>query len=118
NGMKFMVMSYETAEQFAARKNEQKDAYWVSWRSYFQAMEDAKVLAYGGNILQEPETARTIYADGEQIQTADGSLVDDAKQVSGYWVIDVPSWKEAEAWARRSPAIHGGAIELRPIFER
>jgi len=51
--MKFMLMSNESEEDFAARTdNERKEEYWTEWKAYFGAMNDAGILAYPGYILQ------------------------------------------------------------------
>jgi hypothetical protein len=114
NTMKFMLMSYESEEDFAARTdNERKEQYWTEWKAFFAAMKDAGILLYPGNILQSGSAAHTVRRiDGQ----AKGPYVDTKEQLSGYWIIDVSDLNQALEWANRAPATVNGAVEIRPIW--
>jgi hypothetical protein len=114
--MKYMLMSYESKEDFAARTDEQrKEQYWPEWKAYFGAMQNAGVLSYPGNVLQPGSAAYTVRSGGGQSR-AQGPYADTAEQLSGYWIIDVPGIDEAMEWAGRAPATANGTVEIRPVW--
>ena len=112
--MKFMIMSFENEKDFEARTdNEQKAKYWTDWRGYFNAVREAGILSYPGNILQSGATAHTVKNE----ELINGSQISAKAQLSGYWIIDVSDFDQAVEWSKRCPAIANGSVEIRPIFE-
>ncbi len=66
--------------------------------------------------LQPPSKgARVTYAGGKPTVT-DGPFAE-AKEVVGYWMIDVRSKDEAVEWAKRVPADSGNVVEVRQVYE-
>lgn len=62
------------------------------------------------------EGARVAFSGGDPVST-DGPFIESKKVIGGYWIIDVPSKKDAVDWARKCPAANGDVIEIRRIFE-
>lgn len=116
--MKYMMMTYESKEDFAARTDEsRKEQYWSGWRSFIQSMKDAGVLFYPGNVLQPNHTATTVSAVDGNVQASEGAYASDALlSFSGYFLIDVPDLDEAVRWASLAPAVVRGTVELRPVL--
>jgi hypothetical protein len=52
-------------------------------------------------------------ADGKS-QVLDGPYIDSKEQLAGYFLIDVPDFDAAIAWAARCPS--HGVVEVRPSF--
>ena len=73
----------------------------------------------GGAHLQDPDTATTVrVADGETLLT-DGPFVDAKEYLGGFFLVEAPDLDTAIELAARVPAARfGGAVEVRPIFER
>jgi len=115
--MKFMMLMYEPQDDFAARTEEgRKEAYWSHWRAYTQAMREAGVLAYPGNVVQPAGTACTVTAADGAVETRAGSYADTPEQLGGYYMLEVRDADEAVEWASRAPAAVRGSVELRPVL--
>jgi hypothetical protein len=112
--MQYMIMTYESENDFNARTGPSKSEYWGAWRAYTTAMQEAGVLR-GGNPLQPAHTATTLRGSADERRIQDGPFADTKEQLGGYYVIDVANLDEALAWAARCPAAHNGAVEVRPI---
>ncbi|WJH36159.1 YciI family protein [Paenibacillus sp. CC-CFT747] len=116
--MKYMMLTYETKEDFAARTDEErKGAYWSGWRSFIGSMQEAGILAYPGNVLQPEDTAVTVKVEGDEVYRSEGVTGSDSfPQLSGYFLIEVTDADEAVRWASLAPAAVTGRIELRPVL--
>jgi len=115
--MKFAIMVYEPAEEFAARSDPGRAGpYWNSYTAYSQELVAAGVAA-GGTALQPPQLGTTLRLTGDKRQVQDGPYADTKEQLGGLFVIDVPGVDEALNWASRCPAARTGAIEVRPVLE-
>lgn len=114
--MKYAILVYETADDFAARTDPaRKDRYWGAYAAYFAAMKEAGVAA-GGNALQPYQTATTVRVRGDGRQVQDGPFADVKEQLGGMFVIDVPDLDTALRWAARCPSASTGSAEVRPIL--
>jgi hypothetical protein len=70
----------------------------------------------GSNRLQPTSTATTVRNTNGKSQVLDGPYVDSKEQLGGYFLIDVPNLDAALSWAARCPAVHHGAVEVRPVW--
>jgi hypothetical protein len=70
----------------------------------------------GSNRLQPTSTATTVRSTNGKSQVLDGPYVDSKEQLGGYFLIDVPNLDAALSWAARCPAVHHGAVEVRPVW--
>lgn len=115
--MKFMMLIYETKEDFAARTDEaRKGSYWPAWKAFTQSMRDDGILANPGNILHPGDAAFSVRSVNGQAHASEGSYTNTSEQLSGYYVIDVRDADEAIEWASRAPAAASGVVEVRPVF--
>jgi hypothetical protein len=108
------MLIYETAEDFAARSTDQKDAQFGSWRLYYRALVEAGVYV-GGAPLQPDSTGTTVRVKGGQRQVQDGPYADTKEQLGGFIILELPSLDAALEWAARCPTAATGAVEVRPI---
>ncbi|MDX2267316.1 MAG: YciI family protein [Bryobacter sp.] len=113
--MKYAVMVYETAQDFAQRNNEEAPAYWAAYSAYGAALREAGVAA-GGQALQGPSTATTLRIEGGKRHVQDGPYAETKEQLGGFFLIEVPDLDAALEWAARCPAATRGAVEVRPIL--
>ncbi len=49
-------------------------------------------------------------------KTSDGPMHAQSPWLNGYFVLDCKDRAEAEAWAAKNPAAHGGTVEVHPIL--
>ncbi len=113
---KFMLSLYEGPADFARRRGADAAAYWGGWAAYSAALHEASVVADAA-ALREPETATVVRVRDDGANVHDGPYADTKEQLGGYLLLDVPTLEDALAWAARSPAAVGGAVEVRPVLE-
>jgi len=114
--MQYLLLIYETAQGFAERTDEKKQAdYWAAWPPYAQALREAGVLV-GGQGLQPAETATTVRRRDGQRHVQDGPYADTKEQLGGYFLIDAPHLDAALDWAARCPVGEGACVEVRPML--
>ena len=114
--MKYSILIYETAADFAVRTDpdpKKRADYWALWPPYSKALKDAGVFV-GGAGLQPPETATTLRFSSGQRQVQDGPYADTKEQLGGFYMIDVPDLDTALDWAARCPQSPGRVFEVRP----
>jgi hypothetical protein len=112
--MQYMMLIYETAEDFESRSGPQPSALIGAWRAYHKSLVDAGVYV-GGAPLEPPSTGATVRVHDGQRRVQDGPYADTKEQLGGQIVIDVPSLDQALDWASRCPSASSGAIEVRPL---
>jgi len=115
--MQYLMLLYQTPDEFSARLDGQNEAYWGPWRAYHKALTDAGVRV-GGSPLHPGSTGTTVRLRGSQRQVQDGPYADSKEQLGGYIILDLPSLDAALEWAARCPTAATGAVEIRPIADR
>lgn len=116
--MKFAVLVYETAEEFAERATANETtraAYWGGYSAYTQALTQAGALASGA-ALSPPETASTVRLRGGSRQVVDGPYAETREMLGGFYLIEAEDLDVALAWAERCPSAARGAVEVRPLL--
>jgi hypothetical protein len=112
--MQFALLIYESPEAFAARTNDETDAYLGAWRAYHKALVEAGIFV-GGNPLQAPETATMVRLKEGKRHVQDGPFADAKEQLGGFTILELPTLDAALDWAARCPAASIGAVEVRPV---
>ena len=80
--MQFMMLIYETKEDFESRATEQPSALTGAWRAYYKALIDAGIYV-GGAPLEAPSTGATVRVHGGQRRVQDGPYADTKEQLGG-----------------------------------
>lgn len=112
--MHYMLLIYETADDFASRTQQQPTPLISAWRAYYKALVDAGVYV-GGAPLEPPSSGATVRVHGGQRRVQDGPYADTKEQLGGEIVLDVASLDEALDWAARCPSAANGAVEVRQV---
>ncbi len=63
--MQYLLMTYETPENFANREGEAAEAYMAEWMSYVDAIHQSGIIVSSGG-LQPPDTATTVTDPGRR----------------------------------------------------
>ena len=113
--MKYVMLIYETPEDFEARRDTDGETYVAAWRSYYKALVEAGAYVDGGAPLDGPGTATTIRVTSGQRYVQDGPFAEAKDQLGGFMILDVESLDAALQWAARCPAASTGAVEVRPM---
>lgn len=111
--MRYLLLIY--VNEFSARPDEENE-FSGPWRDYRQALLDAPGVYLGGEPLQPPSTATTVWLESGKRLVHDGPFAETKEQLGGYILLEVPSREEALDWAARCPAAGYGRIEIRPIL--
>jgi hypothetical protein len=69
--MQFALLIYESAQGFAARKNDRNDPYIGAWRAYYKALVESGVYV-GGDPLEVPDLATTVQLKDAKRLVQDG----------------------------------------------
>ena len=112
--MQFALLIYESAQDFAARKNDGNDPYIGAWRVYYKALVESGAYV-GGDPLEVPDTATTVRLKDAKRRVQDGPYADTKEQLAGFIILELPSLDEALDWAARCPTASHGAVEVRPL---
>jgi len=114
--MKFTILIYENADEFAARTDpaRQQD-YWRGVGAYVEAIRASGILV-GGCGLQPPDSAATIRVKDGRTQVEDGPYAEIKDQLGGFFLIEVADLDAALEWAARFPQRPGQGVEVRPAL--
>lgn len=114
--MQYMLVFYETEEDFAKRSRPaEAGAYWGGWNAFIGAMAAAGVIVSGNGLLGPDQAAMVRVRDGKRI-VQDGPFADAKEMLGGYLIIDVPDLDAALAWAARAPSAASASVEVRPVM--
>lgn len=111
--MKYAILVYETADQFAAREDDRSQSYWAAYTAY-GAMLGAAVT--GGAGLAGPATATTVRVRGGARQVVDGPFAETKEQLGGFFVVEAESLDQVLAWAASCPSVTEASVEVRPLI--
>lgn len=111
--MKYAILVYESADQFAAREDDRGQSYWAAHTAY-SAMLGAAVR--GGACLAGPATATTVRVRSGARQLVDGPFAETKEQLGGLYVVEAESLDQALAWAARCPSVTEASVEVRPLI--
>ena len=112
--VQFMMLIYESKEDFASRSGPQPSPLIGAWRAYYKALVDAGVYV-GGAPLEPPATGATVRVHNGERRVQDGPYADTKEQLGGQIILELPSLDEALDWAARCPSAASGAVEVRAV---
>ena len=113
--MQYMLMFYETGNDFASRGDQRATDYWAGWRAYVQALSESGVVRAGSG-LQPGAAATSLRLRNAKREIQDGPFADTKEQLGGFFVIEVADLDAALAWAAKAPCAASGGVEVRPTL--
>lgn len=113
--MRYIMLIYESPEDFEARGPSKGEPYRAAWRAYYKALVEAGVYVDGGAPLKDPGTATTIQMKDGRRLVQDGPFAEAKDQLGGFVFLDCASLDDALGWAARCPVANSGGVEVRPI---
>ena len=86
--------------------------------AFAKYLDDVKAAGVfkDGDPCQPSAAGFSVTAQGGQAKTSDGPMHAQSPWLNGYFVLDCKDRAEAEAWAAKNPAAHGGTVEVHPIL--
>jgi hypothetical protein len=110
----YMILIYGDESAWAQMPPEQADANFQAFMEYNRDLTQAGKMRSGGQ-LQPSFSGTTLRGTGGTIAVHDGPFAESKEQLGGFYIIECESREEAIVWAKRCPAVYGGAIEVRPL---
>jgi hypothetical protein len=113
--MRVMVLVKATADSEAGLMPSPAD--FAAMERFNAELEAAGILLDAAGLRPSREGRRVAF-DGAQRQILHGPFDATSELVAGFWLWEVASMDEAEAWVRRCPNPMPGpsVIEIRPLF--
>ena len=115
NTMQFMLMFYETGEDFARRGDKRAEEYWAGWRAYIDLLNKSGIVKSGAG-LQPAQTATSLRMRANSRKVQDGPFAETKEQLGGFFIIETATLDEALEWAARAPCASSGGVEVRPVL--
>jgi hypothetical protein len=114
--MRYLLLIASDDSGFATATQEQIAETMAAYNAFTRDARESGVMV-GGEGLQPVSTAKTVRVrDGETLVT-DGPFAETKEQIGGYYLVDVPSEKEALEWAAKIPGARFDSIEVRPVMD-
>ncbi|MEN3341983.1 MAG: hypothetical protein V7644_1387 [Actinomycetota bacterium] len=114
--MKYALLIYSTTarEAFDALPEDERRSIMSEYMAISQLPG-----VYGGEQLQEAETATTIRVQQGETLTTDGPFAETKEVFGGFYLLEADDLDKALEIAARIPAARlGGSVEVRPLVER
>ena len=112
--MQYMMLIYESFENFEDRPTDKTSPYLAAWRAYHKALVESGVFV-GGAPLQSAASATTVRLRDGRRGVQDGPYAETKELLAGVTILELPSLDAALDSAARCPAAATGAVEVRPI---
>ena len=113
--MRFIITS-TTADGTSKTEAAFDEKIFKAYMRFNEELHNAGVLVASEGLLPGTPGAR-IVASGGQRKVVDGPFAESKELVGGFYVIDVPSFEDAKAWALRCPVGMAAAnvLEIRQL---
>ncbi len=113
--MQYMLLIYEAESQWADATPEQQQAVIEAYGVFTEELQAAGQLV-AGDALELTPTASSVRVREGKALTTDGPFAETKEQLGGYYIVDVETRAQAEAWAAKIPAATTGTVEVRPVM--
>lgn len=114
--MRFILFVKATPESEAGEFGKQET--YVAMGELMQDMAKAGILLAADGLTPSSKGKRQSISEGKIVRVIDGPFAEAKEIVSGFCMVEVPSWEALEPWNQRFAAIiENGETEIRPLFE-
>ena len=113
--MKYLCLGYYDKGKFDAMTETERNAMFDKCFDYDDHLRANGHWA-GGEALQPPETALTLYWKNGKVATTDGPYAETKEQLGGILVLEARDMNQAVQLMAQHPALKYGTIfEIRPV---
>ena len=113
--MKYLCLGYYDKGKFDAMTETERNAMFDKCFDYDDHLRANGHWA-GGEALQPPETALTLYWENGKVATTDGPYAETKEQLGGILVLEARDMNQAVQLMAQHPALKYGTIfEIRPV---
>ena len=115
--MKYICLGYYDKDKFEAMPDSQRNALFDRCFEYDDHLR-ANGHWGGGEALQGPETALTLYWKNGKVATTDGPYAETKEQLGGILVLEARDMNHAVQLMSQHPSLkYGSFFDIRPIFD-
>ncbi len=113
--MKYICLGYYNKNKFEAMPESERNTMFDACFEYDEHLR-ANGHWVGGEALQGPETALTVYWKNGKVATTDGPFAETKEQIGGILVLEARDMNHAQQLMAQHPALKFGSIfEIRPV---
>jgi|SRR5579862_5774214 len=113
--MKYICLGYYNKNKFEAMAESERNTMFDACFEYDEHLR-ANGHWVGGEALQGPETALTVYWKNGKVATTDGPFAETKEQIGGILVLEARDMNHAQQLMAQHPALKFGSIfEIRPV---
>ena len=112
--MEYVALIHADQSVWETMTDAERDAAYEQYGEFAQAARAAGVLV-GGEELASTASATTVRVRDDQRLVTDGPYAEVKEALGGFFILDCASFDDALDWAARIPAVHHGAVEVRPV---
>jgi hypothetical protein len=112
--MKYICMGYYEPAKLAAMTEDERNAMFDECFEYDDHLR-ANGHSVGGEALQPPENALTLYWKNGKVATTDGPYAETKEQLGGILVLEARDMNHAQQLMAQHPSLKYGTVwEIRP----
>jgi len=113
--MKYICFGYYNKEEFEGMPEGERNALFDKCFEYDDHLR-ANGHWGGGEPIQGPETALTVYWKNGKVATTDGPYTETKEQLGGILILEARDMNQALQLMAQHPAVkHGNIFEIRPV---
>lgn len=112
--MEYLALIHGDQSVWEAMTDAERDAMYEQYGEFSEAARAAGVLV-GGEELGSTASATTVRVRDDQRLVTDGPYAEVKEALGGFFILECASFDDALDWAARIPAVHHGAVEVRPV---
>jgi hypothetical protein len=113
--MEYLLLIYSNENEWASMSDPVKSEIIKEYFDLTDEMRDHGVYVTGAPLRPTTIASTVRVRDDEQLVT-DGPFAETKEQLGGFFLIEVATDEEAQAWAAKIPAARYGSIEVRPVL--
>ena len=112
--MKYLCFGYYDKGKFDGMTESERNAMFDTCFEYDDHLRASGHWA-GGEALQGPETALTLYWKNGKVATTDGPYIETKEQLGGILVLEARDMNHAVQLMSQHPGVRNGPFEIRPV---
>jgi hypothetical protein len=113
--MKYICLGYYEKDKFEAMAEAEQNAMFDACFEYDDHLRANGHWA-GGEAIQPPETALTVFWKNGKVATTDGPYAETKEQLGGILILEARDMNHAQQLMAQHPALKYGSIfEIRPV---
>ena len=114
--MKYICLGYADPKLFAGMTESEMNAFMDECMTYDDVLRKNSHFA-GGEALQGPETAATLWYQNGKVVVTDGPFAETKEQLGGILILEARDLNHAIQIMSKHPGVKAGPFEIRPAAD-